>query len=236
MGYPTSVQSFTNKNSGDVVQPSHVNDLQTEVSAVETGLLNGLSHAFAANAGFQSSNSTVANLTVNGTLQSSNSTVNALSVSSLSTFAYRPFMPPPDVFRGSLAAGTSSHSNTTRAINWVTDDILTNSSMHSTGTNPERVTPQSTGVYRFNLNAQVVSVEGADVDFALRVEDSSGATIGLAILQSSIVGGNVPPTWGVSGMKRFDSLTGSTQWLRVVARFDNANELSTSTVFEVWKL
>ncbi len=44
MAYPTSVVSFTTKNTGDAIQPSHINDLQTEVTALETGLLNGLSH------------------------------------------------------------------------------------------------------------------------------------------------------------------------------------------------
>jgi hypothetical protein len=47
MGYPTSVPSFTTKTSLDVIQPSHVNDLQTEVAAIEgelitTGLTNTL--------------------------------------------------------------------------------------------------------------------------------------------------------------------------------------------------
>jgi hypothetical protein len=37
--YPTSVKSFTSKSAGDKVQPSHVNDLQDEVVAVETDLL-----------------------------------------------------------------------------------------------------------------------------------------------------------------------------------------------------
>lgn len=45
MGYPTGVSSFTSKNSGDVIQPAHVNDLQTEVAAIEGGLLNGVAHA-----------------------------------------------------------------------------------------------------------------------------------------------------------------------------------------------
>jgi len=39
--YPTSVKTFTTRNAGDVIQPSHVNDLQDEVNAVEAGLLTG---------------------------------------------------------------------------------------------------------------------------------------------------------------------------------------------------
>lgn len=41
MGYPTSVFSPTTKNNGDVVQASHINDLQTEVTAIETAVING---------------------------------------------------------------------------------------------------------------------------------------------------------------------------------------------------
>lgn len=37
--YPTSVKSFTTKVSADVIQASHVNDMQDEVVAVETNLL-----------------------------------------------------------------------------------------------------------------------------------------------------------------------------------------------------
>lgn len=43
--YPGSIKTFTTKNNGDTIQASHVDDLQDEVTAVETGLLNGFSHA-----------------------------------------------------------------------------------------------------------------------------------------------------------------------------------------------
>ena len=45
MAYPTSVIVFTTKNAGDTIQPAHPNDLQTEVTALEQGLLNGVAHA-----------------------------------------------------------------------------------------------------------------------------------------------------------------------------------------------
>ena len=86
--YPTSVKVFTTKSTADVVQAAHVNDLQDEVNAIEAGLLNGT-------APLNSSNSTVANLSVTGgstfgslTL-SSGLSVNSLQVSSGSTFAAR---------------------------------------------------------------------------------------------------------------------------------------------------
>lgn len=57
--YPTAVKTFTTKNAGDTIQPGHLNDLQDEVAAIEGGLLNGT-------APLNSSNSTVANLSVAG--------------------------------------------------------------------------------------------------------------------------------------------------------------------------
>lgn len=57
--YPGAVKTFTTKNAGDTIQPSHINDLQDEVNAIEAGLLNGT-------ANLNSSNSTVANLSVLG--------------------------------------------------------------------------------------------------------------------------------------------------------------------------
>lgn len=37
--YPTAAKSFTTRVAGDTIQPGHVNDLQDEVTAIETDLL-----------------------------------------------------------------------------------------------------------------------------------------------------------------------------------------------------
>src|SRR5438876_551474 len=42
--YPTSIKSYTTKNTGETIQAAHINDLQLEVTAVETGLINGFEH------------------------------------------------------------------------------------------------------------------------------------------------------------------------------------------------
>lgn len=42
--YPSSIVSFPTHNSGDIVQPSDVNNPNAEIVAVETGLLNGTQH------------------------------------------------------------------------------------------------------------------------------------------------------------------------------------------------
>ena len=40
--YPSSAKTFVSKSNGGTIDASHVNDLQLEVSAVETDLLAGL--------------------------------------------------------------------------------------------------------------------------------------------------------------------------------------------------
>jgi hypothetical protein len=57
--YPTSVPSFTNKSNGQTIDASHINDLQDEVVAIGSGLLQGT-------APLASSKSTVASLSVLG--------------------------------------------------------------------------------------------------------------------------------------------------------------------------
>lgn len=40
--YPTSAKTFTTKSNGGTIDASHVNDLQLEVTAIETDLIAGL--------------------------------------------------------------------------------------------------------------------------------------------------------------------------------------------------
>jgi len=57
--YPTSIFAPSVKTAGQTIQPAHVNDLQDEVVAIEQGITQGT-------APLNSSNSTVANLSVLG--------------------------------------------------------------------------------------------------------------------------------------------------------------------------
>jgi len=43
--YPTSIASFTTKTNGQTILPAHINDLQAEIVAIETGLKSGFAHA-----------------------------------------------------------------------------------------------------------------------------------------------------------------------------------------------
>src|SRR3990167_2318139 len=83
--FPTTPRSFATKFTGDTIEAEHVNALQDEVNALESGYLN-------ATARLNSSNSTLVALSVTGgstlqSLNSSNSTVANLSVTGGTTLA-----------------------------------------------------------------------------------------------------------------------------------------------------
>lgn len=180
--FPGAVKSFTSKNSGDVIQGSHVNDLQDEVAAIEDSYVNGT-----------------------GRLNSSNSTLATLSVSGASTFAARPFTPPPQmavVYQESSLAVSSVASTQT----WTAQLILTNSSMHSTTTNPERLIPQSTGVYHAQAQYALGGVTDTDVLAQITIEDSSQTPVAISrLMATTVVSGY---TFLASGYKRFDAVGG----------------------------
>jgi len=115
--YPGAVKTFTSRNAGDVIQPSHVNDLQDEVNAIEAGLLQGT-------APLNSSNSTVANLTVTG-----------------NTFWKTDYVFLSQTSTQTLSTGGAANSLTFQ------NEILNSGGMHSTSANTDRVTFPSTGVY-----------------------------------------------------------------------------------------
>src|SRR3990167_6512778 len=118
--YPATVKAFTTKNSGDVVQASHINDAHDEINAMEAGLLNGTAR-------LNSSNSTVANLSVTGGSTfagglnfGSNSTITgALSVTGNSTLAGNV------VIGGTLSV--VNHSSFAANLNVTGDSTLTGS-------------------------------------------------------------------------------------------------------------
>lgn len=209
--YPTSVFAPSAKSAGQTIQHTHVNDLQDEVVAIESGLRTGTAP-----------------------LNSSGSTMTSLSVTGGSTFASRPVTPPPDAVRLGLDAVLEFAGTSTTAVSWTRQDIAINSSMHSTTTNPTRVTPQSTGLYQCNAMVRFRATAGSGQEIS--IEDSSGAIIANAVVSTATGVRGL----AVSGLKRFDSVTGSTQWVRLVVYSNvSSNGLSTIaglTQFEVVKL
>ena len=207
--YPTSVWAPTQKAAGNTIDASHINDAQDEIVAIEGGLRNGT-------APLNSSGSTVATLQAGA-----------------STFSVRPIEPPPNAVRVQSTI-IDLTNNTTLAINWTQQTFAINSSIHSTGTNPQRLTPQTTGVYvvaaMLDLSQALTASTGG---LRLQILDSSGGQVG-----HSGIGGTFPNGVTAMGLKRFDDLTGSTQWVRVEAVMTDASthSLSTNSWASLYKL
>jgi hypothetical protein len=147
--YPTSVKSFTTKSAGQTIQPAWFNDLQDEVAAIEGGLLNGT-------APLNSSNSTVANLSVPG---ASTFTGNVTMSGTLTVAT----IVSTSITGGSVtsyvraqAATTGQFSTSKTAL--VYDDRLVDLSSEydsTTGT----FTPKSSGYYQIDAHAAVLSAD-----------------------------------------------------------------------------
>lgn len=180
MGYPTGVFSPSARSNGQTIDASHINDVQTEVAAVETALLGTITHS----------------VNVSGA-----STLATLQCGA-STFSVRPVEPPPHAARVYLDSTVTLGSSGASTLAFTGQDFLTNSSIHSTGTNPSRLTPQSTGLYQFVGQVTAEPTTGAVLGVFLR--DSSALVIGAARVLVSSVATRIQ----VVGYKRFDALGG----------------------------
>lgn len=197
--FPGAVYSPATKSAGQTITAAFFNDPDSEITAIEGGYLNGTAR-------LNSSNSTLANLsvtggsTLGGTLQSSNSTLNALQVSSNSTFALRPTMPPPEAVRVYLDSTVTIGSSAASTISWLAQEFAINSSVHSTGTNPQRLTPQTTGVFSFLLQLARAAA-GDQTARQVEIADSSAGLIGVTRLGSTTA---TNENIQAMGLKRFD--------------------------------
>lgn len=172
MGYPSGIQTFTNKTAGQVIQPAHVNDLQTEITAIETDLINGFTNKVTANNGLQSSASTVASLQVDGASTFANGTITI----STQTYVFPSSRATAgDVLTVASTSGSTAtlqwqagatrpvclvrHSavqqvaaNVWTSLDWDTEDKDA-SGMHSTSANSSRITfAHSTGTYAIGVS------------------------------------------------------------------------------------
>lgn len=184
--YPGAVKTFTAKvdGAGNTIMAAHVNDIQDEVNAIEAGLLQGTAP-----------------------LNSSGSTLGTLSVIGGSTFGVRPVTPPPAAISVTLGSTvTISSGGVTAKVNWLGDDLFggINSSLHSTGTNSSRFTPDSTGVW--GVCAQAVFNQNSSGGYRyLQAVDSSGVLMGEVIAKATT---SIEPVLMLQGFKRFDALGG----------------------------
>ena len=197
--YPNSVYSPSAKSAGQTIAAGFFNDPDGEITAIEDGILNGTAR-----------------------LNSSNSTVATLSVTGASTFGARPSMPPPQFALVFLETTKTLGSSAASTMVWNAQGILINSSMHSTTTNPERLTPQSTGVYR--MTAQIGFTVNSSGFRAIALRDSTGDVV--SFIAGVPNAGAQPQPMQITGYKRFDALGG---WVTCDMVIDGPSTLSLST-------
>jgi hypothetical protein len=196
--FPTSVKTFTSKSAGQTVASAHMNDVQDEVNAIEAGYLQGSAR-----------------------LNSSHSTLAALSVAGGSTFTSRPLMPPPEMALVYLESTGAVASSALSTVAWNAQSFVGNSSMHSTGTNPQRLIPQTTGM--FQAICQVLFTANANLSARnVAIDDSSGGQIAVARVSSN----SDTPYLTVIGYKRFDQVGG---YLTARLQFAGGSTVSVST-------
>jgi len=190
--FPDSVKSFAARSNGQTIDASHVGDLQDEVNALESGYLNGTAR-------LNSSASTLASLDVNGnsTLASSitlgaipyvfpssggstGQVLTCVSTSGSTMGLEWRASGNSNMVRSVVKANLSSTSGEVLTLTFQDQDYALNSSLHSTGTNPTRFTPDSTGVW--GLTAQAAFSAAAGGYRQLTIEDSTGLAIGRTLL------------------------------------------------------
>lgn len=207
--YPTTPKAFVTRNTGDVIQAAHVNDLQDEVNALETGLLQGTAR-------FHSSNSSMATLNVTG----KSTFVDGIVVGGASTFLLRPSM-PAEMALVILDAIQDFGSSAVSTVLFKAQSFLYNSSMHSTAVG-QGLYPVSTGMYHYSAQLAIGGVLTSTQYVQIDILDSSNNQIAYERrdFQSTNIQGL---TLRVDGFKRFLDVDGlgpgnSTQYciMRVV--------------------
>lgn len=206
MGYPTSVQSFATKNAGDTIQPAHINDVQTEVAAIENGLLNGLSHALTVSTGGLTVStgsvniggpSSVATLQVNGnsTFAGSATVSSNFGVGGQSTFTGPVTFSTVVTFHASQTFGTGTRAPMVRLTHSAKQDIANNqwtglswdtetfdsTAMHSTAANSSRILLNSSGLWAITGQVEWNTSTG---QFGVNVALNDTSVIGSQFVQN----------------------------------------------------
>ena len=134
--YPTAVKTFTTKNdgAGNVIQAEHINSIQDEVTAIEDGLLNGTAPVNSSRITAPAS-------------QITNSTVTQLNVTGGSTFADLNVTAVPASARVTNSVALNTASGSTTRLTFDTQVFVSTTGLHSTTTNPGRLTAVSSGIY-----------------------------------------------------------------------------------------
>lgn len=110
--FPSSAKSFTTKLAGDTIQASHINDIQDEVTAIETALVGGTLPAANASALTALNASALASGTVpDARLSSTVANVDAVeTVSAVWTFSAKPNINAALQFPATQAASSDANA------------------------------------------------------------------------------------------------------------------------------
>lgn len=191
--YPTTPKTFTTKNTGDVIQAAHVNDLQDEVNAMESGLLQGTAR-------FHSSNSSMANLNVGG----KSTFVDGIVVGGNSTFLLRPQM-PAEAAVVYLDAAQDFGSSAVSTVLFKAQSALYSVLQHSTAR--AGLYPMSTGLHRFSAQLVIQGVLTSTQFVQIDLLDSSNGQI--AIQRTEFASTSIQAlTLRVEGYRYFNTVDG----------------------------
>lgn len=205
--YPTSVKTFASRNAGDTIQPSHVNDLQDEVNALEAGLLNGT-------ANLNSSNTTVTNLNVTG----KSTFVGQVTFGSTFTFSTAVTADAQPRCRVFYSSTQVLANNSEAALTFDSEDFDIGG-LHSTASNPTRITIQSTGVWMFGATCHFAS---AVANMRLRFRKNGATVVGSA--------GGIFPGGGAEVYAErtvIDQMTSTGDYMEVLAFQNGGSTLQT---------
>lgn len=182
--YPTANPSFTTKNTGDTIQPSHINGIQDEVVAIGTDLRGGLQHALTVNGAVTVS---TGGLTVSTGTTSLGQNLTVAGSATLSSLVTAPAQPRCLVF-STVAQQLAAGSFTTITFDSEQFDV---GGLHSTGTNPSRITVPagSSGLYLVGAS-MLLSTGGAGDQAFLRVVKNSTTEVcnGMSVARGSSAG------------------------------------------------
>jgi len=230
MAYPTTPISFTTKTPPDALVPAHVNDLQTEVTAIEQGLLTGFVHDLLPTAdstraigssglrwrihGSQILDGTLpstALVNVNGaqivpgsipstTLSTSGTPGAGTYLSGSGGWTTPAGNAKPEYGIVTNASTQTSLAGDWLGLTWDTDEALSTSAMHSTSVNSSRLLVVSTGIWQ--VGASVNVSPGAGIS-AVRIMRNDDTSVGMAPVE--IGGGDGSFFGSISALVRCSS-------------------------------
>jgi hypothetical protein len=223
MGYPSGIASFANKNAGDTIQPAHVNDLQTEITAVESGLLTGLQHALTISTGGLTVSTgavTLPSLNVTGPSTFAGPVTFSSGVASTVSFASSVTFSGAVTVTGVLSASLSlpavflTHSVTQAmsttawtGLNWDTEKF-DNQGLHSTSANSSRITfTHSTGLYAVGATVPFSTEASGIPGTRMMVNDSTVAMQAFQTALNTALGSSAGNIMVMSGVVLAKSTT-----------------------------